>query len=263
MRALSDLHTHSSFSFDAEYAPIRMVEGAVKRGLREFCLTDHLDFDRPMTEWNIPDFAAREGQLFVLDGAFPGIRIGRGAEVSMAGRDCARRAEELLSGLELDFVIGSVHTIRGANVWEDAFYEGWSRRDIYRIYLEQIIRSLECFPTLDVLGHYDFVAHYAPYADRSFFYEDAPDLFDEIFRWLLVHGKTLEINSSSWEGDSPWGLDILCRFREMGGHFVTLGSDAHNPERVGARLEEAAALAEAAGLAVVTYHGHRPQPLQP
>ena len=160
-------------------------------------------------------------------------------------------------------MIGSVHTIRGANVWEDAFYEGWSRRDIYRIYLEQIIRSLECFPTLDVLGHYDFVAHYAPYADRSFFYEDAPDLFDEIFRWLLVHGKTLEINSSSWEGDSPWGLDILCRFREMGGHFVTLGSDAHNPGRVGARLEEAAALAEAAGLAVVTYHGHRPQPLQP
>ena len=263
MRALSDLHTHSSFSFDAEYAPIRMVEGAVKRGLREFCLTDHLDFGRPMTEWNIPDFTAREGQLSVLDGAFPGIRIGRGAEVSMAGRDCARRAEELLSGLELDFVIGSVHTIRGANVWEDAFYEGWSRRDIYRIYLEQIIRSLECFPTLDVLGHYDFVAHYAPYADRSFFYEDAPDLFDEIFRWLLVHGKTLEINSSSWEGDSPWGLDILCRFREMGGHFVTLGSDAHNPGRVGARLEEAAALAEAAGLAVVTYHGHRPQPLQP
>ncbi len=259
MKKLTDLHTHSFFSFDADYSPAQMVKSAVHKGLIELCITDHLDFDRPRDGWNIPDFTQRETQLSLLDDSFPGFRISRGAEVSMADRDCACRAEDVLSVHKLDLVIGSVHTIRGANIWEDAFYEGYQRRDIYRIYLEQILESLAFFPTLDVLGHYDFVAHYAPYEDRSFRYEDAPDLFDEIFRWLLARGKTLEINSSSWEKDAPWGSDILHRFHELGGRYVTIVSDGHNPGRVGDWFEEALALALSAGLDVVCYHSHIPQ----
>ncbi len=258
MNALADLHTHSCFSFDADFDPELMIRSAGKKGLAELCITDHLDFDRPATDWNIPDFAAREMKLAALDGSLPDLRIGRGVEVSMSDALCAQRAGEVLTQLDLDLVIGSVHTIRGANVWEDAFYEGRSQREVYRLYLEQILISLEVFPDLDVLGHYDFVAHYAPYENRAFLYEFAPDLFDSIFRWLIAHGKALEINTSSWEQDAPWGLDILQRFRELGGHYVTLGSDAHNPGRVGDRFEEAAALASCAGLNIVTYHRHEP-----
>ena len=69
----------------------------------------------------------------------------------------------------------------------------------------------------------------------------------------------MEINTSAWEADEPWGLDILRRFRELGGRFVTVGSDAHNPRALGRRFREAGALAEQAGLALAFYRGHEPQ----
>ena len=172
---------------------------------------------------------------------------------------CARSAMAALDGVKLDFVIGSVHTIGAENVWADAFYASRTREAAYRLYLETILLSLDSLPQLDVLGHYDFVTHYAPYTDRAMRYDDAPDVFDAIFRWLVAHGKTLEINTSAWEADEPWGLDILRRFRELGGRFVTVGSDAHNPRALGRRFREAGALAEQAGLAVAFYRGHEPQ----
>ena len=172
---------------------------------------------------------------------------------------CARSAMAALDGVKLDFVIGSVHTIGAENVWADAFYASRTREAAYRLYLETILLSLDSLPQLDVLGRYDCVTHYAPYTDRAMQYDDAPDVFDAIFRWLVAHGKTMEINTSAWEADEPWGLDILRRFRELGGRFVTVGSDARNPRALGRRFREAGALAEQAGLAVAFYRGHEPQ----
>ena len=72
--------------------------------------------------------------------------------------------------------------------------------------------------------------------------------FDTIFRWLIAGGRGLEINTASWQADAPWGLDILRRYRELGGEYVTLGSDTHGTERLGARIPEAQELAKQAGI---------------
>ena len=56
----SDCHMHTEFSSDSE-TPVRsMIEGAIKKGLREICLTDHYDKDYP----RVPDI---EGIPFVFD----------------------------------------------------------------------------------------------------------------------------------------------------------------------------------------------------
>ena len=62
------------------------------------------------------------------------------------------------------------------------------------------------------------------------------------------NGKGLEVNTASWKDAPSWGLDILRRYRQRGGQFVTIGSDAHTPERVGNRLDEAIQLVRAAGI---------------
>ena len=64
-------------------------------------------------------------------------------------------------------------------------------------------------------------------------------------------GKALEINTASWQEDAPWGMDVLRRYRELGGEYVTVGSDTHGVERVGARVREAMELARAAGIRYV------------
>ncbi len=261
MLVTADLHTHSSFSFDADHDPALMMESAARRGLHQICFTDHVDFYDP-SDIHLPDFEARAERLAQLRGQFPQLTVLAGAEVSMtADPACARSAMAALNGMDLDFVIGSVHTIGAENVWEDAFYANRTREEAYRLYLETILQALDSLPQLDVLGHYDFVAHYAPYADRAMHYKDAPDVFDAIFLWLIARGKTMEINTSAWEADTPWGLDILRRFRELGGRFVTVGSDSHNPRNLGRRFAEAGALAEQAGLTVACCRGHQLQPL--
>ncbi len=241
-----DLHAHSQFSFDGERPMEEMVAAAAARGLSELCFTDHLDFDSPVH--HIPDYTARRAEAERLRPLYPGLTISLGAEVSLRDETCAARARETLRVAEADFILGSVHTVDGVDVWSDRYYNGLDKKTAYRRYLEAVAQELPTFPEFHVLAHYDFVAKYAPYPDRSVTLDSAPDAFDLIFRYLLDSGKGLEINTASWQQDRPWGLDILRRYRELGGEFVTVGSDTHGSERVGARIGEALNLARAAGI---------------
>lgn len=241
-----DYHAHSLYSFDGECPMEEMVAAAAERGLTELCFTDHLDFDGPVP--HVPDFAARRAEMDGIHRRFPQVEILLGAEVSLKDDACAARTRSALQAAEPDFVLGSVHTVDGVDVWADHYYTGLSKEVAYRRYLEAVARELPTFPELNVLAHYDFVAKYAPYPDRSVTLDLAPEAFECIFRWLLDHGKGLEINTASWQQAPPWGLDILRRYRELGGEYVTIGSDTHGSERVGARIGEALELARTAGI---------------
>lgn len=245
-----DYHTHSHYSFDGEEAAADMVAAASARGIEEICFTDHVDFDFPGRR-HLPDFPSRRRELEALGRRYPLMAIRHGAEVSLGDEACAEAAWAALRDVELDFVIGSVHVVDGVDVWADRYYEGQNKAEAYRRYLEAVARMLPAFPHFHVLGHYDFVAKYAPYPDRSVTLEDAPDAFEEIFRFLIGNGKAMEINTASWQEDAPWGMDVLRRYRELGGEYVTVGSDTHGTERVGARIGEAMELARAAGIRYV------------
>jgi histidinol-phosphatase (PHP family) len=42
-------------------------------------------------------------------------------------------------------------------------------------------------------------------------------------------------------------MDILKRYRELGGEIITVGSDAHKPEDIGSHFNDAAELLSACG----------------
>lgn len=241
-----DYHTHSQYSFDGECPAAEMVAAAARWGVTELCFTDHVDFDLPLP--HVPDFAARREELTALAARFPAVAIRHGAEVSLKDAPCAAAAWQTIQGAGLDFILGSVHTIDGVDVWADGYYQGKAQKDAYRLYLERVAQVLPTFPQMHVLAHYDFVAKYAPYPHRAVTLDAAPDAFDAIFRYLIQNGKALEVNTASWQQDPPWGLDVLRRYRALGGEYVTLGSDTHGAERVGARIGEALDLVRAAGI---------------
>ena len=39
----TDAHMHSSFSYDAEVCPKKMIEASIQKGLKAICFTDHYD----------------------------------------------------------------------------------------------------------------------------------------------------------------------------------------------------------------------------
>ncbi len=250
-----DYHIHTAFSFDADTPPAGMLDAAERAGLREICFTDHVDMDG--SGFPPADLAALSRAVCALQGG--AVRVRFGAEVSLADEACAQRSLARLSGLEPDFIIGSVHLLEGRDPYEDKSLFDAPKGEIYRRYLENIDRAIRTGFPFSVLGHFDYIAKCAVYSDRSFALSDAPELFDRIFDFLVEQGKGIEINTASWREDAAWGLDILRRYRERGGQFVTVGSDAHAPERVGRRIEEAIALARAAGIPyLATFERMRP-----
>ena len=92
-------------------------------------------------------------------------------------------------------------------------------------------------------------------------YRNAPDELDALFMYLISHGKGLEINTSS---KTPYGFfmpdeDIMCRYHELGGEIVTIGSDAHTPDRIGEHYTAACQMLRRAGMRYVcTYENHNP-----
>ena len=86
---------------------------------------------------------------------------------------------------------------------------------------------------------------------------------DEILRLLAQNGKALEINTKGG-GYTMLGktynfhpdFDIVKRFKELGGEYITVGSDAHSAHDVGRGVVEAYEMAEAAGFKYITLYQH-------
>lgn len=243
-----DYHVHTRYSADSRAPVIEQLRAAKKAGVTHICFTDHVDFDGV----GLPpaDIAARNAEIEALKGQFPDIDISFGMEFGMKDKAAYKDAYGHVKDCHMDFVIGSVHIVNGVDAYYPEYFEGRSREEAYLAYIE---KDLECIRVSDfsVMGHYDFCAKHSPYAERSMSYSLAPQIFDEIFRELISRGKAFEVNTSAWRNDAPWGLDILRRYRELGGEYVTTGSDAHKPERVGNRLSEALDMIRAAGIPYV------------
>ncbi len=243
---LMDYHLHCEYSADSS-APLRaQLEAARGAGIAELCFTDHVDYDG--LGLDPADLAARDAEIENLRPDFPDIVIRRGAEVGLKGEAAAAGAYAHCLDRKLDFIIASLHAVDGLDAYYPSYYEGYSQAENYARYLEGIAHCLPTNSYFSVLGHYDFCAKYAPYGDRALRYSHAPEALDTIFRHLIQTGKGMEVNASAWKEGPAWGLDILRRYRELGGEFVTIGSDAHKPGQVGRRLGEALELARAAGI---------------
>ena len=88
------------------------------------------------------------------------------------------------------------------------------------------------------------------------------DQIDLILRTLAINGKALEVNSSGLRqelGKTLPGREVIERFKELGGKYVTVGSDAHCCEDLASGVGEAYALLRGCGFTHYTvYEKHRP-----
>ena len=80
-------------------------------------------------------------------------------------------------------------------------------------------------------------------------------IMTEILATLAANGKALEINTSGLR--TPTGfllptVEYVRKFRELGGKYITLGSDAHVPEHMAVGMKEGIAAAKEAGFTAAT-----------
>ena len=75
-------------------------------------------------------------------------------------------------------------------------------------------------------------------------------MIEKILKTVISDGKGIEVNTSSHRyglSDTTPSMDILKLYRELGGKIITIGSDSHKPEHLGAYIKETKELLKSLG----------------
>lgn len=269
MKNLFDTHNHCQFSFDGKKTTVELsAAAALDRGIGGIVFTDHCDIYVPQeciehgcTQTQVFDIQAQQAEIDRIQAEYKDrLRILKGIEVGMY-RSTRLQAQDLLKHHDFDQVIGSIHYLEESDPYYGGFFKDKDWKETYGKYLETIYEEAVALGDFDIIGHYDYVARYAPYQQDSIRYRDFSDIFDTIFRYLIENGKGLEFNTKSCTGSRGRHVlrdkDVLLRYRELGGEIISLGSDSHSPLYVAENFEENAALLKSLGFRWTSHYEKR------
>ena len=212
---LWDCHMHSSFSADSDTPMEVMIHRAVETGLQGITFTEHLDPDYPVTPDNLDfslDIPAYKEKL---------------AELS----DMYKDKIQVRFGIELGLQM---------HLGE---------------YFESILENISAYDGFDVYGHIDYVVRYGPNKNREYSYGRYKDILDEILKKLISMGKGIELNTGGYHyglGEPNPCTAVIRRYRELGGEIITIGADAHTPDKIACAFDKAASVLEACGFRYYT-----------
>ncbi len=263
-----DLHTHTDNSFDGNHSTMFLAETAFMKGIRAIAFTDHLEMDAFYKD-NFDKTAIQSFfEVAKARSAFNGkLIICVGAELGQAVYDKAV-SEKLIETMKYDFVIGAIHNL--PNI-QDFYYMDLSDESIdYMKLLEEYFEwelKLAQWAKFDTLAHLTYplryiVGKYGKPVDMSKFDE----IIDEILLTLIKNHKSLEINTAGLR--QPIGVTspdegILRRYKELGGKLITIGSDAHYAEHLGAGIDKGYELALKCGFDKIALYQDRTPTLIP
>ena len=256
----TDYHLHSSFSGDSQTSMEAMILRGIALGLKTMCFTEHMDMDytyeKPeevgMFDLNTDSYLFdlikyKEKYADQIQVLF-GVEIGVQPHLS---KELARYAK----AYDFDFIIASAHLCHRKDPYYPSFYEGRSEEEAYLEYFTGIEETLHGFNNFDVYGHLDYVVRYGPTKDAGYTYEKYRDILDKILTAILDKEKGIELNTggiSHGLKDLNPCMDILKRYRELGGEIITVGSDAHVPENLAHGFDRAAEVLKSCGFQYYT-----------
>ena len=162
-----------------------------------------------------------------------------------------------------DFVIGSSHVVHGCDPYYGEFFKNRREADCYREYFESILENLRVFSDIDVYGHIDYIVRYGSNQNRDYSYESYQDVLDEILRTLIKKNTGIEINTGGYHyglGEPNPCTAVIRRYRELGGEVITIGADAHSPDKIAFAFDKAAEILKDCGFRYYTiFKGRKPE----
>ena len=255
---LADYHVHCEFSDDSVYPMEDVCADAVKLGIKELCFTDHVDYGiKPDVEeyrrdpscapvvngvaiTNV-DYPAYFAKIDEMSEKFAGqLTVRAGLELGTQSHRIEQN-HALFKAWEhkLDFVICSIHEVGDLEFWTGDFQRGRTQDEYNRAYYEELLKVVETFEDYSVLGHLDLIRRYDPAGEYPF--EKTRDIVAAILERVIADGKGIELNTSSFRYGLPDlqpSTDVLRLYHDLGGRVLTVGSDSHKPEHLGAHIEE-------------------------
>ena len=255
----TDYHVHTEFSDDSNYPMEQVIKDAITKGFDELCFTDHVDYGIKK-DWDEPgEMIYRKGgagepdQMPVANVDYPvyyktfqkmkelyqdNISLKFGLEFGMQAHT-VEKYEKLFSRYPFDFIILSVHEIEDKEFWDQGFQNGMTQQEYNERYYEEMLYLVQNYHNYSVLGHMDLITRYDKAGVYSF--EQLKPILTKILKIVITDGKGIEVNTSSHRyglKDLTPSRDILKLYKELGGKIITIGSDSHKPEHLGAFVDE-------------------------
>lgn len=246
-----DYHTHHYRCGHAEGQMADYIEAAIRQGLDEIGLSDHAPIyhlgsnphARPRTAMSKLELPNYVQEMAALRDRYAGritVRLGVESDYILSWDEHYRT---LWQQYPLDYVIGSVHWLGDWSIFAPERPDGRLPEALYEEYLlttQAAARS----GAYDIIGHLDCIKTAGHLPDRA-----VTPLLEETVRVLADSRVAIELNTSGWR--KPFAdcypraelLACCCHY----GVPVTLGSDAHAPELVGAGFDRAADLLREVG----------------
>ena len=245
----------------------RYRAAAAERGVQELGVAEHVHrFAAALDVWQHPFWRAQATDDLDAYCAFvreeTDLRLGIEADF-VAGRE--DRMANLLDGRDWDYVVGSVHFLRDHSVdTEDhsVWGGGESADRVWRRYFETLAEAART-GLYDIMSHPDLVKVWGcdarrPDGDLRRFYEPAVEAFAET-------GVAVELSTAGLR--KPVGeLYPAPAFLAMvvdAGCPIALSSDAHTPEQLAYRYQDALEALDAAGVREIAVFEGRERRLEP
>lgn len=228
---LVDFHTHP-YSHGDEKVGIdwinEFLQRAENRGLKELGFSDH-DFLLDKINWDLLTRAKCESNISVRLGLEIGFRPEK--------KDYYKK---IVDEYPLDFCIGSVHFIDDWNFDHPDYIEKFKERPIDQIYRDYFALVFQALQTdlFDIVGHIDLIKIFNYFPQKK----DVLDYMQSVLALIKQKELVVEINTNGLNKPvaqyypSKKIIKKLCE-NEID---ITLGSDAHSPDRVGENLSQVA-----------------------
>ena len=242
---LVDCHSHSAYSGHGVGTVREMVEAAQRRGLAVYAQTEHLTLPESLDPKREDSMAPDTVLAYAAELAVEQLRLSAehhpmelvcGVEADwLPGRTA--ELEELCK--PYDYVIGSIHFLKGLaldnsddmRLWEQEGVDG-----VWEAYLNALENMIRNSGPIRCLGHLDLPKVFGM---RPSF--DVREAFGDLASLVRSRELIIEINCAGWfkkaQEQYP-AVDVLKLFAQQQ-VFCTVGCDAHKPEMVGERVEDA------------------------
>jgi len=252
-----DSHIHSDASPDGQIQPEEAISILHEKGLG-CTFTEHIEYSAELEPIFCVDFEKypKDYIQYKSDSVMLGVELNLIPEaIELNRRHAADPA--------LDFVIGSIHVVDGIDLGArpDVTREWFKKigEDAYQRFFDISLKMVETDDCYDSFGHIDYISRYSILPEKNVLYEKYADQYNQLLTAILQKGKVLEFCTRRMEDESAREnlLKIYKRYRELGGRYVTMGSDAHSADQLGYKFDIALDMLNQIGLAPVYFKERR------
>lgn len=239
---LTDVHTHSTFSYDGKEELKTMLKVAYEKGLAFYGVAEHFDYDvyTLKGEQYIDEEEYFHSARHLQEDYAGCMNVLIGAEFGYIDDEKIQQMYvATYQKYRPDFIVNSVHCVNGEDYYlRKVFTEPTmkKKKQVYSEYLGLVRRSLDaCYP-YDIVGHIGYPTRYASYEDNRLTLAEFGAEIDDILKTIIAKDKILEVNSKG-EGLFAPSEEIIRRYYQLGGRKVSFASDAHDSRRIADKRE--------------------------